>query len=663
MNYAEDRLDRRARTLATCSQQKSHVSQGLECDLHEAHSIIHQYSAQCDFLLTATASSSGDDTQIFALRKLLSAHRLAGKSLRDRGSNRQAVFHFGLAWKICHLLNRLLSSHGRESDIGDILPCQQWEAVGDYAQMAEFTGFPEVGVMALLFYRGGSFGSCPDGIHWHEVGTRSALVRNSRDCGCGDAECGLSPCFVAFPPNSSLIRSILDGFCEISLIYQQHRLSNDTIPSALEILNKLAMLSGKSSENTNQDRLLKMKQFMNDRMGCLRVPDTLQFWDSVHPSASPTMPPVLLLLLLKLLYSSPIAGPFLQLACHSMPYLSSLLPISSVEGRYLAKEYKSHWAYYLFIQALALGERKKKKPGVGKQDIHTPVWDLLFGTVLNIDRACSDVTEYSSGDEYDISHYIEELLAQLKDLDAESPMLPRMLTFNLVHPPIYVFGDSHVLSLAWQSICISSSSITIHRTFAPFPSTGIKAWHFRDATKFFTNYNFRACLQRLQQLANKPNTIILSAGEIDCREGIGGSLLHGYYKNCDDAIEHTVLQFLTSVSMFAKEHNLQVLLMPVAPHAYRSEKNGKALGRAKRRETMHFWNEMLRKELCNEISHNHPNVFLLDYEEQLRIDDPLSPVGYVLKPSFNADYTHVNSCLVRLFERSIIKCGCDLNLI
>ena len=73
------------------------------------------------------------------------------------------------------------------------------------------------------------------------------------------------------------------------------------------------------------------------------------------------MPPVLLLLLLKLLYSSPVSGPFLRLACASTPYLAARFPpASSPGGRALARRYKSHWAYYVLVRALVLGERAKR---------------------------------------------------------------------------------------------------------------------------------------------------------------------------------------------------------------------------------------------------------------------------------------------------------------
>ena len=211
---------------------------------------------------------------------------------------------------------------------------------------------------------------------------------------------------------------------------------------------------------------------------------------------------------------------------------------------------------------------------------------------------------------------------------------------------------------------------TVRRTAVPFPATGLKAWHSRASTRFFTHYNLLTCLERIPAILRR--TIIFSAGEIDCREGIGGLLLQGYYRNCADAVESTVIEYLTSLASIADKYQIQILVMPVAPHAYRSEKNGKSMGRAKRRETMQLWNETLRRELVNERSLTlqqdntqvkYNRVFLLDYEKKLQYPDDNSPVGYVLHPSYNADFTHVNSAIIPLVEDAILHCGCDLSLI
>ena len=55
--------------------------------------------------------------------------------------------------------------------------------------------------------------------------------------------------------------------------------------------------------------------------------------------------------------------------------------------------------------------------------------------------------------------------------------------------------------------------------------------------------------------------------------------------------------------------------------------------------------------------------FFLDYEEDLRQIDETSPVGFVLKKEYNADCTHMNAAFLPLLEKSILQCGCDLDLI
>ena len=128
--------------------------------------------------------------------------------------------------------------------------------------------------------------------------------------------------------------------------------------------------------------------------------------------------------------------------------------------------------------------------------------------------------------------------------------------------------------------------------------------------------------------------------KIDCREGIGGSLIQGYYNDCSDAVTRTVEEYLKAVASLALQYTIQILVMPVAPHAYRSEKNGKSAGRAARRQTTHLFNDTLRHELLPP-GKKYDSVFLLDYEKHLHEDDANSPTGYVLNRAYNADFTHV----------------------
>jgi hypothetical protein len=466
---------------------------------------------------------------------------------------------------------------------------------------------------------------------------------------------------------------------------------------ASEILAKLAQIERLADDAEEGVNVNNVHTFIVDR-GILHnnVPSILHFWwddtttDTININSINndeddhdvqqyrTLPPVLQLLLLKLLYSSPMGGNCLKLACIAVPYLAVRYPLSSVDGRNLARQYKSHWAYYILVRYLVLGERIKeyrRKAGGGMRH-HIPVWDVVFGLL-------DEYGEEGSSQEYDEmtcrEDYFRNILRSMTmKSSSTTTTLPRVMTMVTQHPPLYVVGDSHVLSLSWQTLCINKPSKTederpmiCYRTAVPFPATGIKAWHVRPTTLFFTHTNLHTCLHRLPIVVGGiRRTIIISAGEIDCREGIGGSLLQGYYHDCKDAITRTVNDYLTSLTQLANIYNLQILVMPVAPHAYRSQKNGKSTGRARRRETTHLWNETLRRCLLRPIDDNivgksivYDGIFLLDYFESLQHPDTNSPVGYVLHPSYNADYTHVNSAIIPLVEEAINKSGCDMTLI
>ncbi len=749
MNYAEDRLDRRARSNNYSEGGTATTSESLDQDLNRAHKVLHcaaqnNASLSTDFaeLVTrlcdgkaneaettaaSTTISSGESSRLAstlnALREFRAAHELAGMTLRDGGSNRNAVFHFGMAWQSCHWIEKIKTVLGfklhdsmNQRDQKNSHQESEWRSAGDYAQMAEFAGFPEVGVLALLLYRAGGTLKFPvittasSGVNKRNniSGGEENQTKTAYGCGCGIIGCGVSPCYLAFSSTSLHISRILLAFD--SLEYSCNDDSKHTIfPSASDILAQIAVMSRKPY--LADGPMLLLDEFLRRRIH-LNVPSILQFWDdgSLGVNSSPltteishgrhqALPRVLQLLLVKLLYSSPVAWSFLRLACYSISYLAAVLHQSSKEGRELAKNFKSHWAYYFFIRSLVLGERVKKHR-VNRNTCQSPVWDEVllkpFGLV-------DGLQSHNEATKHDFHHYLQRILEKCEKSEILSshqfqcsfPSITIYIrtTSSTPYPPLYVIGDSHVLSLAWQTIRIAPSKqnlgiegdmAKIYRTAFPFPATGIKAWHFRSSTQFFTNYNLHALLKRLPvtmsnvERAQHRVTIIISAGEIDCREGIGGALLQGYYKDCNDAVERTVMQYLRSVSEIAEEYKLQVLLMPVAPHAYRSDKNGKALGRARRRQRCWFWNKILRRELKHEqerqltdspnqhhstTENTYKHVFLLDYEEKLRHPDSNSPVGYVLKPCYNADYTHVNSAIVPLLEQAILESGCDMNWI
>ncbi|OLQ06504.1 hypothetical protein AK812_SmicGene10141 [Symbiodinium microadriaticum] len=63
----------------------------------------------------------------------------------------------------------------------------------------------------------------------------------------------------------------------------------------------------------------------------------------------------------------------------------------------------------------------------------------------------------------------------------------------------YVIGDSHVLPTSWQTVEFTTSRGSYHYVLIPMLVTGLKIWHLRDESNFYTKF-------------------IL--GEIDCREGV-----------------------------------------------------------------------------------------------------------------------------------------------
>jgi hypothetical protein len=179
----------------------------------------------------------------------------------------------------------------------------------------------------------------------------------------------------------------------------------------------------------------------------------------------------------------------------------------------------------------------------------------------------------------------------------------------------------------------------------------LKAWHVRQSTRFFT----RTCLKAMLQRISGPS-IVVSAGEIDCREGLGGPLLQGYKQSCHEHVCETVKEYVKALRELVVDPEMtlqQILVMPIAPHMLRSK--GRVEAQAVRRETSRVWNSQCRSLLPMDGS-----VFFLDYETALQVPDQ---EAYILKPAFNADSTHMNAAFAPHLEDAIATCGCDLDLL
>jgi len=568
---------------------------------------------------------------------------------------------------------------------------------GDYAQMADLSGYPEIGALSLLhYYRGGSIQSPfrDDFLCQNLTGLlKNIFLISNPEAKNGNCGCGL--------PRCNSVSSIFLPFYDCDVV---------------DILESLSLLD-ESLHNTEKNDIGAIKNNCAFRH--------LFFWndyDEVENGESKkngpnirtfrTLPPVVKLLLLKLLYCNPIGGPFLQLSC------LSITPLSSTIKR-LGFIYKSHWAYFVLIRAMIEGWKVKEYRRDTIVPYHVPVKDLLNGkderrvfgglscNIENNQPITKETYQEIRTNQKEVNgfvHYLCSLLKKMNEKGLENQIGSMSKNFTnenatsftkgqfrikcftnlsqISHPPLFIIGDSHSISIAWQTVRISTDknpSIKF-RTAIPYPATGIKAWHTSKRSKpFFTQYNFRTILSRLP---TNIKTVVVSMGEIDCREGIGGEKLQGYsnddeFRNhCDTMIHRTVCDYVLSMWEISTKYHIQLLLLPVAPHAYRSDKNGKATGRARRRITMETWNSSLRNEILNMQEKNKSTanddkwrirkcygVYLLDYEERLREKNAKSPTGYVLNKHFNADYTHMNSAFLPLLENAISVCKCDTSLI
>lgn len=563
MNYAVDRLDRRARHVDSSSKD------GLWAD----------YQQGLAFLSSTADAAEG--------------HEFLGRTLRDVGWCWHATFHYGMAWK------------------------RSWHQVGDYAQMLEFSGFPELGVLALLYYRTGRqffVNEMPPVTSTHADGKDPSWLRQNppptSHCGCRYPECGRRLSFLPASEIQSVIEALqsYDDKC-------QSRMAN--MPSSYSVLVSLA----KSDP-----------PYVSDN-----TPKLLQLWKTNDSPEFVPLQPVLQLLLVKLLYVTIPA-----LAAEAVVHLHF------ENHRALANDFKSHWAYYVMIRAVVLGERiKPHRRLVAADTFHVPVWDFLWNKDQRLGRTVNKSFPFFSW------HGVQWSQVLNLGMHGDAPPPAQWsLPSSTQYKPLFVVGDSHVLSIAWTTVLLPDGEA---RFVVPLLMTGLKAWHTRKETYFFTNFLLHSHLVRLPVCTR---TILLSAGEIDCREGIGGPLLEGYNLDFHQHIHRTVEEYVKAVSAIAEHYSLQILVMPVAPHAHRSDRNGKAAGRAFRRRIMQAWNQELRMALPS-----GKNVFLLDYEEQLRHEEPTSSVGFVLNPVYNLDGTHTNNVILPRLEGAIEQSGCDLCLL
>ena len=206
----------------------------------------------------------------------------------------------------------------------------------------------------------------------------------------------------------------------------------------------------------------------------------------------------------------------------------------------------------------------------------------------------------------------------------ECPSPPSSLnTGNLT--PIYFVGDSHVLPVAWKDLQFSTGQYKIH----PVLVTGLKIWHLRKEASFYTKKAFHTALKAIPQ----NSVVIVSFGEIDCREGISRAIQKCAYDSLDECMGRLADIYVRCLTEVQKKHRFKLLVHPIPPVL---------------KETISFTrqlNEFLKKRVMKA-----PKLIWLDFLEDLVDED----TGF-LKASLEFDGAHLNPSYTSLLSRSVQK--------
>ncbi len=107
-------------------------------------------------------------------------------------------------------------------------------------------------------------------------------------------------------------------------------------------------------------------------------------------------------------------------------------------------------------------------------------------------------------------------------------------------PPLFLLGDSHVLSGAWRTVALRHTRCVL----VPLLVTGLKAFHLRPKSSFYTKKQWQAVTQRLPVGAR----VVTLFGEIDCREGLLAAVEKGVYDTVPAAAAGVAAMYVDAVA-------------------------------------------------------------------------------------------------------------------
>ena len=198
---------------------------------------------------------------------------------------------------------------------------------------------------------------------------------------------------------------------------------------------------------------------------------------------------------------------------------------------------------------------------------------------------------------------------------------PPMISQN----KLFIVGDSHILPLAWRSIDYKGKKYTT----TPVLVTGLKIWHLRKESQFYT----KRCFEKAVQQIPSGSPCVFLAGEIDCREGIQSAVERCAYDSIDDCIAALVEIYAKMMVELKKRKKLSVFVHPVAP----------VLKETKQIVTQ--FNAALRERIKRTSS-----LTWLDVLDELVCVD----TGY-LKSEFDFDGAHLHPKYIELVQKDFEK--------
>ncbi|KAL0051898.1 hypothetical protein WJX82_004074 [Trebouxia sp. C0006] len=261
-------------------------------------------------------------------------------------------------------------------------------------------------------------------------------------------------------------------------------------------------------------------------------------------------------------------------------------------------------------------------------------------TGLGVDAASNNCIALGSLDGQIDEHSIEEQYGEVQKVEYTPTQLD-FLALLFTHPPppqpqaagtlpLYLCGDSHCLSGAWNLVQLRGQP----RVLVPCLSTGLKIWHMRQAGIFYPKHSF------LTTMANLPDgaQVIFMFGEIDCREGLTMAVDKLKYETVDAAMDVLLHIYKDVLLQLVQDRGFEMFVHPIAPVL---------------NETRHVvapFNHKLQQqiEILSRAPEAQGRLHWLDF-----FPDLLTPDGSSLNPALQFDGTHMSPYYVHFLNAQL----------